>query len=161
MEEHVPCSENSQRRIKAGIQERKDRIKTLLKEEFPQKLMGKIDKIGGSQGKIDRYISRITGIEIKIISTARAWHKILKEIIIEEEKTILDIALEELEQELQVKTENLKKELEIGKKEEPEAINPQKRSMQIDKKNLISQKKQKSIRQMAEQNPLSQKKLRN
>src|SRR5437868_909722 len=95
MEEHVPCLENSQRRIKAGIQERKDRIKTLLKEEFPQKLMGKIDKIGGSQGKIDRYISRITGIEIKIISTARAWHKILKEKIRKRDKTAVEILLGE------------------------------------------------------------------
>ena len=112
--------ENSQVRIKAGIQERKDRIKSLLKEEFPQKLIGKINRIGESQGKIDSYISRITEIEIKIISTARAQYKILKEIIIEEGKAILDIVLEELEQELQTTIENMKKRSNIRKKNELE-----------------------------------------
>ena len=48
MEEYELCLENSQRRIKAGIQQRKNKIKTLLKEEFLQKLIGKIDRIEGS-----------------------------------------------------------------------------------------------------------------
>ena len=74
-----------------------DSLKALLKEEEPQKLMKAIENIEESYERIDIYILRITGVSTKIITTTRNWHKILKKVIIEEEKEVLNIALEELE----------------------------------------------------------------
>src|SRR5437868_13613933 len=75
-------------------------LKALLKEEDPQKLTSIIEKIEGCREQIDEYISRITGISIKIITVTRNWHRIIKKIIIEEGKEALDYALKELEREL-------------------------------------------------------------
>src|SRR5437868_7838064 len=75
-------------------------LKALLKEEDPQKLTSVIEKIEGCREQIDEYISRITGISIKIITVTRNWRRIIKKIIIEEGKEALDYALKELEREL-------------------------------------------------------------
>ena len=75
-------------------------LKALLKEEDPQKLMSVIEKIEGCHEQIDEYISRITGISIKVITVTRNWRRIIKKIIIEEGKEALDYTLKELEQEL-------------------------------------------------------------
>ena len=75
-------------------------LKALLKEEDPQKITSIIEKIEGCREQIDEYISRITGISIKIITVTRNWRRIIKKIIIEEGKKALDFALKELEQEL-------------------------------------------------------------
>ena len=80
-----------------------DSLKAMLKEEEPQKLTKAIEKIVGSYEQIDIYVSRITGVSTKVINTTRNWHKILKRVIIEEGKEVLETALEELEQELIVK----------------------------------------------------------
>ena len=106
---------------KKDDQEKKNSLKTLLKEEEPQKLVGKIDKTKGSHKQIDEYITRITGIETKVIETARAWQKILKEIIIEEGREVLEMALTELEQELQLASEQ-KNIRDIQEKAKPERV---------------------------------------
>ena len=59
-------------------------LKALLKEEDPQKITSIIEKIEGCREQIDEYISRITGISIKIITVTRNWRRIIKKIIIEE-----------------------------------------------------------------------------
>ena len=87
-------------------------LKSLLKEENPQKLTKIIERLEESEGKIDAYVARITGINIKIITTTRSWHKILKKIVIEEGKEVLEIALKELEQELRIAEEQRIREAE-------------------------------------------------
>src|SRR5438105_14407032 len=93
-----------------------DSFKALLKEEEPQKLMKAIENIEESYERIDIYISRITGVSTKIITMTRNWHKILKRVIIEEGKEVLEIALEELEQEVIVKEEQKTKDHEFKNK---------------------------------------------
>jgi hypothetical protein len=109
------------------------RIKALLKEEEPQKLIRVIDKLEGSQGVIDRYVARITGVNAKVISTTRMWHRILKKIVIEEGKEVLDMALGELEQELCIAKE-LKKKNEHEKIEQ-ETKAAEERKREEDKRN--------------------------
>ena len=46
-------------------------FKALLKEEESQKLTKAIEKIVESYEQIDVYVSRITGVSIKIINTTR------------------------------------------------------------------------------------------
>src|ERR1043166_9507277 len=75
-------------------------IKATLREEEPQKLISIIESLEGSREKIDEYVARIIGINIKIITVTRNWRIIIKKIIIEEGKEVLNTALEELEQEL-------------------------------------------------------------
>ena len=88
--------------------------------------MKAIENIEESYERIDIYISRITGVSTKIITMTRNWHKILKRVIIEEGKEVLEIALEELEQELIVKEEQKTKDYEFknkGKSKEEKALN--------------------------------------
>ena len=94
-----------------------DSLKVLLKEEEPRKLTKAIENIEESYERIDIYISRITGVSTKIITTTRNWYKILKKVIIEEGKEVLEIALEELEQELIVKEEQKTRDHEFKIKE--------------------------------------------
>ena len=89
-----------------------DSLKAMLKEEEPQKLTKAIEKIVGSYEQIDIYISRITGVSTKVINTTRNWHKILKRVIIEEGKEVLETALEELEQELIIKENQKTRDVE-------------------------------------------------
>ena len=84
----------------------------MLKEEEPQKLTKAIEKIVESYEQIDIYVSRITGVSTKVINTTRNWHKILKRVIIEEGKEVLETALEELEQELIVKENQKTRDVE-------------------------------------------------
>jgi hypothetical protein len=91
----------------------KRRLKALLKEEEPLKHVGVIDRMEGSRNKIDEYVARITGVEVRVIATTRRWHRIIETVILEEGKELLDTALEELEIELR----NLKKE---GRRKEKE-----------------------------------------
>src|SRR5437868_12734586 len=103
-----------------------DSLKALLKEEEPRKLTKVIENIEESYERIDIYISRITGLSTKIITTTRNWHKILKRVIIEEGKEVLDIALEVLEQELIIKEEQKIRDHELkikGKSKEEKALN--------------------------------------
>ena len=120
---------------KKDEQEKKNRLKLMLKEEEPMKLARIIDKEGGSQKQIDEYIARITGIEIKVIETARVWHKVLKEIIIEEGKEILEAALTELEYELHIALENKnikeKQEKAKHKIEETKTLNKEEKLVTI------------------------------
>ena len=87
-------------------------LKAMLKEEEPQKLMKVIERIEGSYECLDRYVSRITSINIKVITVTRSWHRIIKRVILEEGKEILDIALEELEQELAISVGKKNRETE-------------------------------------------------
>ena len=48
-----------------------DSLKALLKEEEPRKLIKVIENIEESYERIDIYISRITGVSTKIITTTR------------------------------------------------------------------------------------------
>jgi hypothetical protein len=93
-------------------------LKALLKEEEPQKIGKIIDKIERSRVKVDEYVSRITGIETKIITTTRNWHKIIKKVIIEDGKEVLESVLKELEQELLLANEIQRKNLDQGSKQE-------------------------------------------
>src|SRR5437868_5929790 len=87
-------------------------LKSILKEENPQKLTKIIERLEESEGKIDTYVARITGINIKTIITTRSWYKILKKIVIEEGKEVLETALKELEQELRIAEEQRIREAE-------------------------------------------------
>jgi hypothetical protein len=93
-------------------------LKALLKEEEPQKIGKIIDKIERSRVKVDEYVSRITEIETKVITTTRNWHKIIKKVIIEDGKEVLDSVLQELEQELLLANENKRQNLDQGSKQE-------------------------------------------
>src|SRR5437868_9500773 len=87
-------------------------LKAMLKEEELQKLTKVIERIEGSYECLDRYVSRITGINIKVITVTRSWHRIVKRVILEEGKEILDIALGELEQELAILVRKRNRETE-------------------------------------------------
>ena len=87
-------------------------LKAMLKEEEPQKLMKVIERIEGSYECLDKYVARITDVNIKVITVTRSWHRIIKRIILEEGKEILDIALEELEQELAISVGKRNRETE-------------------------------------------------
>jgi hypothetical protein len=113
---------------------RKISLKAILKEEEPQKLSRVMDRIEASRDIIDSYVSRITGMSIKDITTIRNWHKIIERIIIEEGREILNLALEELEHELA-----MAKALKFSK----EGIEPSKQQKDEEKhlhKNELSQK---------------------
>src|SRR5437868_5586862 len=87
-------------------------FKAMLKEEEPQKLTKVIERIEGSYECLDKYVARITGVNIKVITVTRSWHRIIKRIILEEGKEILDIALEELEQDLAISVGKRNRETE-------------------------------------------------
>jgi hypothetical protein len=93
--------------------EKKLRIKEVLREENPKKFIGLINRLESSQGKVDEYISRIMGIKIQVITTIRNWNRIIKKIIIDEGREVLDAALLELEQELYM--EKILKNREVQK----------------------------------------------
>jgi hypothetical protein len=104
---------DSEREHIESIKQRRS-LKALLKEEEPQKIGKIIDKIESSREKVDEFVSRITGIEARIITTARNWHKIIKKVIIEDGKEILESVLKELEQELRIANEIKKQNSEQG-----------------------------------------------
>jgi hypothetical protein len=103
-------------------------LKALLKEEESQKLNSIIDRIESTQEVIDKYVVRITRVEAKVIRVIRNWHRLLKEIIIEEGREVLDLALEELEQELKAaeklreKETKCKKDCSVILEEKPKEI---------------------------------------
>ena len=84
----------------------------MLKKEKLQKLTKVIERIEGSYECLDKYISRITGINIKVITVTRSWHRIIKKVILEERKEILDIVFGELKQELAISVEKRNRETE-------------------------------------------------
>ena len=58
----------------------------MLKEEELQKLTKVIERIEGSYECLDKYISRITDINTKVITVTRSWHRIIKRVILEKGK---------------------------------------------------------------------------
>jgi hypothetical protein len=78
------------------IEKKKDQIKDLLKQKEKKKIVEYIDQLETGRSLIDEYVAKVTGIDIKSITSARNWHKILKKIIVEEGKDILNQALEEI-----------------------------------------------------------------
>ena len=129
-------------------------LKAMLKEEELQKLMKVIERIEESYECLDKYVARITGVNIKVITVTRSWHRIIKRVILEEGKEILDIALEELEQELaisvgkrnretedkyKVKINSTEREVEGGKMQRENSDELQKAETKIEENTPISQ----------------------
>jgi hypothetical protein len=123
--------ENHNRGVEEQVNKtrRKISLKAILKEEEPQKLSRVMDRIDASRDVIDSYVSRITGMSTKVITTIRNWHKIIERIIIEEGREILNLALEELEQELAVAKalKNSKESMELNKQQKDEEKNLRKK----------------------------------
>lgn len=108
----------------------------MLKEEEPQKLTRVIEKIEGSKEKIDEYVSRITGVNVKVITVTRNWHRILKKVIIEEGREVLDAALGELEQELLIAEEWKRREAEREDRKKEDKTKEQNKKEEVSKKDI-------------------------
>ena len=111
-------------------------LKAMLKEKELQKLMKVIERIKVSYECLDKYVSRITGINTKVIIVTRSQHRIIKRVILEEGKEILDIALGELEQELAISVEKRNREIKDKCKEKINLTGREVKREKIQRKNF-------------------------
>src|SRR6266487_3947542 len=130
-------------------------LKAMLKEEEPQKLTKVIERIEGSYECLDKYVARITGVNIKIIIITRCWHRIIKRVILEERKEILDIALEELEQELAISVGKRNREIKDKYKVKINSTEREVKGEKMEREN--SDELQKAETKIEENTPISQK----
>ena len=108
----------------------------MLKKKELQKLIKVIKRVEESYKYLNKYVSRITGINTKVITVTRSWYRIIKRVILEEGKEILDIALRELEQELAILVEKKNRETEDKCKEKINSTRREVKKKKMQKENF-------------------------
>ena len=113
-----------------------------------------IERIERSYEYLDKYISRIISINTKVITVTRSWHRIIKRVILEEEKEILDIALGELEWELAISVEKKNRKIKDKGKEKIKSTGREVKREKMQRENF--DKLQKTETKLEENTPISQ-----